>query len=78
MTKPFDTAELATKVKSMGLPILEKDLKLLTEAIFDWSKESVVLAGATQPLYLFAVPVLEQVKAVAIAAEDHIDGVIGN
>lgn len=72
MLKAFDTSDLAEKVKAAGLPMLEEDAKIITKVVFAWLQESVILEGASQPLYLIAVPVLEQLKTVVLSFEDKI------
>lgn len=78
MTNAFDLSALVEKFKAAGLPILEQDAKILTNVVFDWAKESVMISAATQPLYALLVPVLDQTQKLALAAEDKIDGITGN
>jgi hypothetical protein len=78
MTKPFDAAELGERIKAAGLPILEKDAKVIAEVVFGWAGDSLALAAKEQPLYAIAIPVIGTVKEIAFKAIDKIDGVEGN
>lgn len=78
MTKPFDTQDLMEKAKAAGLPMLEKDVKIMTDVLFAWLQESLILEAATNPVFAIGVPVLQALKPAVFAAEDKIDGVQGN
>lgn len=78
MDKAFDLKDLADKAKAAGLPLVEQDAKILTKVVFAWLGDSVNLLAASQPLVGFASPVIAQLEQMALAAEDKIDGVVGN
>ncbi len=76
MEKAYDVKELAEKLKSKGLPVLEDTAEKVYEAVKEWVQESAVLSenkvdDVAAPLVF---PILDKVIEPAI---DSIDGVKG-
>jgi hypothetical protein len=76
MTKPFDLSDLVARLKDKGLVLAEQDAKLVTNCVFDWLDAS--MAVEANQLFKMAIPVIEILRPMAIAAEDNIDGIKGN
>lgn len=75
MNKPFDFKDLIAKLEAQGLPLLEKDVKLLTSCVLDWTGESCVLQGGLVAMIAAGIPF---VKEQILKIEDKIDGIDGN
>lgn len=75
LAKPFDFQALLDELKAQGLPMLEKDAKLVTGVVFDWAQQSCVLQGGFAAV---AAPFFPMVKDQVLKIEDRIDGVAGN
>lgn len=75
MEKAYDLAVLAEKLKSKGLDVAEDAARHLVEATFEWVEESAKLS--VTPYDDMALIILPQVKKMALAAVDKIDGKIG-
>ena len=76
MTKPFDLVDLEERLKSKGLVAVEGLAKIATTEVFGWLEES--LMAEPNSLFKIGVPVLEALKPLVLAAEDKIDGSVGN
>jgi len=76
MNKPFDVTDLISKSEGAVKPTAEAAAKAETQAVFAWLEESVKLLNPA--IAAIAVPVLEQLKGIVLAAEDKIDSVSGN
>lgn len=75
MTKPFDTADLVSRLKSKGeakgLDAAEDLLKLVASEVLDWSAESL---GMHPNKYLkYLAPVIVGIKIPVMEALDKID-----
>jgi hypothetical protein len=75
MTKAYDIAVLAEKLKGRGLDVAEEAVKVLVEEMFVWVEESAKLSAT--PYDDMAMIILPQMKAMAVKAVDKIDGQIG-
>lgn len=73
MNKPFDTKDLAERLKAQGLPVLEDTAEVVVKEIFAWTKDSLAIHpnALVKSLGLPAVAVLEP---LALEQVDKIDG----
>jgi hypothetical protein len=76
MTKPFEMQALIDRLKAQGMTEAEQLAKMITTEVFGWVEDSLALE--VNPLYKVAIPVIEFLKPLALAAEDKIDGIAGN
>lgn len=73
MTKPFDTKELAEKLKTAGLPIAEEAVEIVVKEVFAWTKESAAIHP--NAVVKAAVPLaLQVIEPLAFKEIDKIDG----
>ena len=70
MNKAFDTSALFADLKAAGLPVLEQDVKMLTSVVFKWAKDSLVLEAVAQPMLAIAIPLVDQLEKIVLAAEE--------
>ncbi len=75
MNKPFEVADLLERLKAQGMPMLEKDAKLVTSVVLDWTADSCVMEGGVVAMIAAGIP---YVKEQVIRLEDKIDGIAGN
>lgn len=75
MEKPFDSKDLVERLKAQGLPAAEAVVEKVAEAVFGWTEESIAIHP--NPYVKFALPVVAQVKVLALKEIDKIDGVEG-
>ena len=76
MTKPFDLAVLAEKLKAQGLPMTEILVEKLLSETFSWLNESAAIHP--NAIVKMAIPLAVQTIQPEIAKEvDKIDGQVG-
>lgn len=72
MTKAYDLAVLAEKLKARGLDLAEDAAGIVVEELFIWVEESAKLSET--PYDDMGLIVLPQLKALALEGVDAIDG----
>lgn len=75
MLKPYDLKDLAEKLKARGLDMAEEGAKIVIEETSKWVEESAELSPT--PFDNIAVVVMPEIKKLALAAADKIDGQVG-
>lgn len=75
MTKAFDTAALAERLKAKGLDVAEEAVKILVTETLDWTSESCLLHES--PFVKMGAPVILAVKPIVLEQVDKIDGKVG-
>jgi hypothetical protein len=72
MEKAYDIKALVAKLKSKGLDVAEDAARHLVEASLEWVEESAKLSAT--PYDDMGLIVVPQLKKMALAAVDKIDG----
>jgi len=75
MEKAYDVKALVDRLKGRGLDLAEEAGKIVIEEAFGWVEESAKLSKT--PFDDMALIVLPQLKALALAAVDKVDGSVG-
>lgn len=75
MTTAYDIKALLEKLKGRGLDLAEEAAKIVVEETFGWVEESAKLSKT--PFDDMGLIVLPQLKALALAGVDRLDGQAG-
>ncbi len=75
MTTPFDFVYLVARLKERGLNLLEDELKIVVDEVFDFVDKSVALTST--PFDDVVRVVLPPLKAAVLPLVDKIDGKVG-
>lgn len=75
MGQAYDLAALVLQLKGRGLDLAEESVKLVIEELFAWLEQSASMSATPYDDLLLVI--YPQLKQLALAAADKIDGAVG-